>query len=234
MPDLQVLQCGDCGEQLFNNEAGDRIAAAFRAVLGLVRPEELREGRKALGLSQKEFAAKLRFAEESVSRWETGALIQSRHADTLIRLYFASPEFRRLLDTANDSPDFGRTVNLDEPAVATGPMRSDAIHRWLADQFRATAGSMRLPPETLSTIPHWILPPPSGTMPPSPFFVVVFGVDPQATEQVARPMARLTQLLLGMPPAAGGCWVNKLSDVLQLHLQGSAGELRTTSESQPG
>lgn len=93
---------------------GDQIQAAFRAKLGLLQPGEIRDGRSNLGLSQAEFAARLRLSEESQSRWESGALLQPRHADTLIRLYFASPRTRRLLDTVGTSPDFGRAVCYDE------------------------------------------------------------------------------------------------------------------------
>ncbi|HQU44529.1 MAG TPA: hypothetical protein PK867_17035 [Pirellulales bacterium] len=121
---LRVLQCEQCGERLFDIDADQQIERAFRATLGLLQPEEIREGRKELGLSQMEFAGKLRFAEESVSRWETGALVQSRHADTLIRLYFASPLLRQLLDQVGESPDFGRSVCYGEPgASAESPAR---------------------------------------------------------------------------------------------------------------
>ncbi|HVA50852.1 MAG TPA: type II TA system antitoxin MqsA family protein [Pirellulales bacterium] len=123
-PGVVVFACSNCGEQLYNNEAGDQIGKAFRATLGLLQPEEIREGRKTLGLSKQEFAGKLRFAEESVSRWETGALVQSRHADTLIRLYFASPLLRQLLDEVGESPDFGRPVCYEQPAAsAESPAR---------------------------------------------------------------------------------------------------------------
>lgn len=114
---VEVYQCGECGEQLFDSQAGDQIQAAFRAKLGLLQPGEIREGRSKLGLSQAEFAARLRLNEESLSRWETGALLQPRHADTLIRLYFASPRLRGYLDTVGASPDFGRSVCYDEPAT---------------------------------------------------------------------------------------------------------------------
>lgn len=112
---LRVLQCGNCGERLFGNEAGDQIERAFRATLGLLQPEEIRNGREELGLNQKEFAAKLRIAEESLSRWESGALVQPRQADTLIRLYFVSPSSRRVFDVVGQSPDFGRVVRYEEP-----------------------------------------------------------------------------------------------------------------------
>ncbi|HUY34391.1 MAG TPA: hypothetical protein VMV69_16715 [Pirellulales bacterium] len=52
VPSLEVLQCGDCGEQLFDVDAGATISAAFRAKLGLLQLDQIRAGRKALGLNQ--------------------------------------------------------------------------------------------------------------------------------------------------------------------------------------
>jgi len=37
-------------------------------------------------------------AKETISRWETGALIQSRAMDNLLRLFFESEDVRRRLD----------------------------------------------------------------------------------------------------------------------------------------
>jgi len=106
---LEVLECRKCGEQLFDLGADAGISTAFRATLGLLQPEQVRAGRKALGLSQKELAAHLGVAEESISRWETGALIQSRVVDRQIRLYFQLPAVRTLLG-AGDTPNFGTAV----------------------------------------------------------------------------------------------------------------------------
>ncbi len=107
--DLEVFECRKCGEQLFNNDADRSISTAFRATLGLLQPEQVRLGRKALALSQKELAKHLGVAEESISRWETGALIQSRVVDRQIRLYFQLPAVRTLLG-AGETPDFGAAV----------------------------------------------------------------------------------------------------------------------------
>jgi len=106
---LEVQQCGDCGQRLFDVDAGGRISAAFRAKLGLLHPDQIRAGRKALGLTQEEFASHLGVAEESISRWETGVMVQSRVVDRQIRLYFQLPAIRTLLG-ARETPDFGTAV----------------------------------------------------------------------------------------------------------------------------
>jgi DNA-binding transcriptional regulator YiaG len=79
---------------VFDNHTGHQINRALRQQLGLLQPEQIRAGRTQLGLSQREFAARLAVAEESVSRWETGAQVQSRVVDRQIRLFFALPEVR--------------------------------------------------------------------------------------------------------------------------------------------
>lgn len=99
VPGLRVPKCDACGELVFGNEADGQIIAALRAKLGLLTPEEVRGGRESLGLTQKEFAERLGVAAETVSRWETGSLIQSRAMDNLLRLFLTLPEVRRALAT---------------------------------------------------------------------------------------------------------------------------------------
>ena len=48
-------------------------------------------------MSQQELAEQLGVAKETISRWETGAMIQSRAMDNLLRLFFESEEARTLL-----------------------------------------------------------------------------------------------------------------------------------------
>ncbi len=57
-------------------------------------------------MSQQELAEQLGVAKETICRWETGAMIQSRAMDNLLRLFFESEEVRRLLGRrfAPDSP----------------------------------------------------------------------------------------------------------------------------------
>lgn len=97
IPDLAIPTCRKCGEQYFTGKVDDRIVAVLREKVGLLTPEEIQARRRELGLSQQDLAEHLGVAKESISRWETGALIQSRAMDNLLRLYFESEEVRRLL-----------------------------------------------------------------------------------------------------------------------------------------
>ena len=70
VPRLEVPQCGNCGEYVFDNHADDQISQALRAKLHLLTPEQIRANREALGLSNKQEADLLGVAEEWVSQWE--------------------------------------------------------------------------------------------------------------------------------------------------------------------
>lgn len=97
IPDLRVLRCDKCGQVLFETEADAQISAALRSHLRLLTPDEIRSNLQALSLSQKDFAARLGVAAETVSRWMNGALIQSRAMDNLMRVFFAIPQVREAL-----------------------------------------------------------------------------------------------------------------------------------------
>src|SRR5207302_2710035 len=97
IPALTVPQCGNCQAISIDDEADRQISAAFRREARLLTPEEIRQGREKLGLTQKEFANLLGVGEATVSRWETGAQIQQRAMDRFIRVCLASPAAVELL-----------------------------------------------------------------------------------------------------------------------------------------
>ena len=97
LPSLRRFRCRNCGEVVLDTEASKQINQAFRRQAGLLTPEEIRQHRKALGLTQKELAERLSVAEETLSRWENGWQIQQRCLDKLMRLFFDLPEARQYL-----------------------------------------------------------------------------------------------------------------------------------------
>jgi len=111
--DLKIDQCTHCGEQYFNSETDEQISAGLRLHVGLLQPQEIRKQLENLDLTQKDFAEHLRVAQESVSRWITGAAIQSRSLDTLMRLYFQFENVREALST----PGRLTTTTASLPAV---------------------------------------------------------------------------------------------------------------------
>jgi len=106
LPALKVPQCESCGALVFTDSADEQINAALRKELALLSPHEIRAARKELSLSQASLAQALGVAVETISRWETGALIQSRAMDNFLRLYFELPEVRAALNPARQNVGF--------------------------------------------------------------------------------------------------------------------------------
>jgi putative zinc finger/helix-turn-helix YgiT family protein len=96
LKEFEVLQCQNCGALVLDDAADDRLSEALRRAAGLLTPTEIKQNREALGLKQRELANLLRIAESTLSRWETGAQIQQRCMDLLLRLFFGVKEARVL------------------------------------------------------------------------------------------------------------------------------------------
>jgi putative zinc finger/helix-turn-helix YgiT family protein len=97
VPALTVPQCASCQAISIDDEADRRISAAFRQAAGLLSPDEIRDNREKLALTQQEFADLLGVGEATVSRWESGAQIQQRALDRFLRLCFACPPALEML-----------------------------------------------------------------------------------------------------------------------------------------
>jgi putative zinc finger/helix-turn-helix YgiT family protein len=87
VPKLSVPKCRSCGEVLFGDDADSQITAALRLQLGLMPGAQIRALRKSLQITQRQLAEFVGVAEASLSRWESGAQLQSRAIDNLLRLY---------------------------------------------------------------------------------------------------------------------------------------------------
>jgi putative zinc finger/helix-turn-helix YgiT family protein len=107
IPRLEIPICGNCGEELFTIGVDEQITNALRERLHLLTPRQIRTARKALGLHQYELARRLRIAPATISRWETGSLIQSGAMDNYLRIYFAIPEVRNALMGETQDPALG-------------------------------------------------------------------------------------------------------------------------------
>jgi putative zinc finger/helix-turn-helix YgiT family protein len=107
IPDLEVPRCRECGEKVISHAVDDAVVQALRDHLHLLTPQQIRERREALGLTGTKLAERLGVAQETISRWETGALIQSRAMDNLLRIYFAIPEVRAALRGPDQDPKLG-------------------------------------------------------------------------------------------------------------------------------
>jgi putative zinc finger/helix-turn-helix YgiT family protein len=112
IPDLQVGRCERCGNTVLPHAASQRITETFRQQRGFLKPEEIRQERKRLGLTQKELASLIGSADATLSRLETGTQMQSRLMDNSLRLFFALPEVRDLLRQLNEDPHSGTAAEL--------------------------------------------------------------------------------------------------------------------------
>jgi putative zinc finger/helix-turn-helix YgiT family protein len=97
IPDLIVPRCGNCGTIALDEEANRLISEAFRKQAGLLTPEQIRQHRASLGMTQQDMADQLGLAVSTLSRWETGAQIQQRALDRFVRAFFLLPQLRRAL-----------------------------------------------------------------------------------------------------------------------------------------
>jgi len=103
LTDFPVLECQRCGARLIQDEGNRRLSEALRQAVGLLSPVEIKAHRDALGLTQKQLAEYLRISESTLSRWETGAQIQQRAMDVLLRGFFDLEAFRGYLGAVSKS-----------------------------------------------------------------------------------------------------------------------------------
>lgn len=93
--------CTACGESYLSLDATARLQAEAarqaRAAKALLTPQEIRDIRHSLGLSQAAFERLLGVGAKTVVRWEKGTVFQSATADRLMRLIRYSPELADVL-----------------------------------------------------------------------------------------------------------------------------------------
>ncbi|MFC1946088.1 type II TA system antitoxin MqsA family protein [Chloroflexota bacterium] len=86
---IHYLKCNECGDEVISPTHGeDPFTLAYkqyRQKHGILTPEEIREHRESLGLSQIEFAKLLGLGVATISRYENGSLQDVSH-DNLLRL----------------------------------------------------------------------------------------------------------------------------------------------------
>lgn len=86
---ISRLECEVCGEYIISAEECDKLEEQlqrkYRETMGLLQPEEIVELRKKRGWTQKELEQVLGVTSPSVSRWETGRVVQSKVCDNLMR-----------------------------------------------------------------------------------------------------------------------------------------------------
>ena len=81
--DAEVAVCPCCGEEIGDSrvEEGNlrRAYSAYCAAHGLMAPDEVKELRNSYGLSLREFSKFLGFGEQTIARYEAGAIPDDSH-----------------------------------------------------------------------------------------------------------------------------------------------------------
>lgn len=116
LQNFEARQCANCQELTYDDDATDRLVEALRAAAGIMPAKEIRRRRVELGFTQKEMAGLLQISESTLSRWETGAQMQQRSMDLLLRAFFAMPSFRKFVsnpagyteESSNPAPNHPR------------------------------------------------------------------------------------------------------------------------------
>ena len=80
-----------------------RIAEHDPLQMSMLSPDEIRQIREQLGMSQKELAKKLQLGEVSISRWESNSVIQTAALDLLLRLMRDVPEVRKYIQNGRQA-----------------------------------------------------------------------------------------------------------------------------------
>jgi len=133
LPSLEIPRCQTCGETYTTTAVDEQVSDALRTRLHLLTPVQIRKGIERLGLNQKELAERLGVAAETISRWVNGALIQSRAMDNLLRLFFALPEVRQVLQGTGQDPNLG-TKDTGGPYRAESDPPDPGVNR-IREQF---------------------------------------------------------------------------------------------------
>lgn len=93
---IEHYHCECCGNITMSIEAAEELAKKQMEEVshakGILAPSQIKAIRKKLGLTQKELEELIGVSSPTVSRWETGAMLPSKTADTLIRLLGEFPD----------------------------------------------------------------------------------------------------------------------------------------------
>lgn len=160
IPEFRIPKCESCGELVLGNDADEQVSHALRNKLRLLQPEEIREKRVDLKLTQKDLAEQIGVAAESISRWESGTQIQSRAVDNLLRLFYSLPEVRVTLArlAGNDAEQLPHT-SVDRVSARVSAERDESLRRsvdaWLDSCASRTPDLPK--PRAWTREMHWLV-----------------------------------------------------------------------------
>lgn len=121
---IERYVCDNCGNDEMPIDAAEKLsrslAKEYAHAHGLLSAEEIKALRNSIGLNQREFEKLLGVSSPTVSRWETGAMQQSRPVDKFMRILRDHPD---ALADALEMAEIhtGRTLAVTADAGAVHP-----------------------------------------------------------------------------------------------------------------
>lgn len=114
--------CDECGNDLMDVDEAERLAREVAKMYaernGLLLPEEIREARASLGLTQEQFERLLGASFPAASRWENGATVPSKAVCKLIRGIRDDPAVREYYFTMEEMAGDATSFSVPAPASA--------------------------------------------------------------------------------------------------------------------
>lgn len=120
--DVELVRCPDCHESFFDPEQAKALTIKVRNKVrrdqGLLSPEEIVGVRGKLHLTQPELENYLGKGPKTVTRWETGRVVQPKETDIILRMLNHDPQLLEVLKNQSKN-----RAQRKERAVATASAR---------------------------------------------------------------------------------------------------------------
>ena len=121
--DIPIPTCTSCDHKTLAASTLEQITLETYRQLGLLTPQEIRENRERLGLTQQQMQTQLGLGGNTLSRWEKGHFYQSKAHDRFMRVFFSFEQVRTILATSEPPPLKTDDAPLDNrrfPRLASG------------------------------------------------------------------------------------------------------------------
>lgn len=97
IPDVPMLRCDHCGDEVIGQEGNSRIDAWLDGALEVISPEDVRALLTKYNLTQRQASRITGFGEKNISRWLTGRVRPSESVSNFLRILLADEDaFERL------------------------------------------------------------------------------------------------------------------------------------------
>lgn len=110
LPHQKIFKCHECDESFLDQKDERRVEKLLsderRRIDGLLTSKEIKIIRQQFGMTQAEFATKLRVVEKTFARYENGQATQSYAMDNLLRILWKYPVSIECINSSVEDRDF--------------------------------------------------------------------------------------------------------------------------------